>query len=273
MSVCLKVMTGYPGVWSEREYQKDFFPPPRQKADPSQFATWRQAQPAATRALFVSCKGDARWGKVSRIYDKKVYLNKSGRAVSRQQSDGSILVVKKTQKYVICLDPDSRFAGNIYNNDDRSLIYAKLWMSLIYRPLHAVSYTLYNATLVHAAQIIINGIINEKPASEILRKVVCSLADIVRVPVYSVAILIVTIAGALSIPFHSVLAYDFRAAIGRLNRELGWGEKEGLHDYMPCMQPKINIMEWTLNLQVVVRKKQYEDITNPVLIGLDNWRT
>ncbi len=272
MGACLKTMTAYPGIWSIQDYQKDFHPSKKVNADPSEFGAWLQDQPVETQNILVPCKSDKRWGKVVRIFYKEVYYNKDHKKVNVEDPEGSKEVFIKKQKFVISLDPKSPFAGNIYNDDDKILVYTKFVASLVFRPVHTVAYTLYNATLIHAAVIIFKGIAKDKPASETLQKVVCSLVDIVRVPVYEVAIMIVTIVGILTAPFHPELVYDFRAVIGRLNRELGWGKKEGGHDYMPCMQPKINIMQYTLNDQPVYPQRKYENEANPVLVGLDNRR-
>lgn len=265
-------MTAYPGIWSEQEYQKDFHPSIYKKADHSQFATWCQDQPVATQNLFTPFEGDSRWGKVSRTFYKEVYFNNKDKVVPQEDPEGSKRVTTTHQRYTICLDPNSRFSGNFYHNDAKIELYIKFLASAIFRPVHTVFYTLYNATLIHAAVIIFEGIKEEKPANEILQKVVCSLADIVRTPVYEVAILIVTVAGLLLAPFHPELMYDLRAVVGRLNRELGWGKREGLHDFMPCMQPLGNVMEFTLNDQLIQQNKWYEDVTNPVLVALDNRR-
>lgn len=272
MGVCLKTMTAYPGIWSEREYQADFFPPTQFniKADPSDFAAWLPAQSDATKNILVPFKEDSRWGKVCRIKKQVFYFDKDNKSVNQEDPEGHTQVIKMKQDYVICLDPKSPFAGNIHNNDSKLLIYFKLFESLCFRPIHTVGYTLYNLTLVHTAVIIFNGIKDKKPANETLQKVVCSLADIVRTPIYGTAILIVTIAALLSAPFHPTLVYDFRAVIARLNREFGWGEKNGLHDFTCCFQPHVNIMEYTLNEQKFIDGILYEDRTNPVLVGLDN---
>lgn len=270
MGACLKTMTAYPGIWSVHDYQKDFYPSKKKKADVAEFGGWVQDQPEATQNIFVPCKRDHRWGKISRTFYKEIYYDKDGRKVRQEDPEGSKEIITNKQKFVICLDPDSPFAGNIYNDDSKRLVYVKFAASLCFRPFHAVGYTLYSATLAHAAVIIFRGIRDQKPAGETLQKVVCSLADIVRTPVYEVAIMVVTIAGLLTVPLHPELVYDFRAVIARLNRELGWGKKVASHDYMPCMQPKLNIMEFTLNDQSIWQGREYEDITNPVLVGLDN---
>jgi hypothetical protein len=82
--------------------------------------------------------------------------------------------------------------------------------------------------------------------------------------------MIVALAGIVLAPFHPEFVYDIRALIGRLSRELGWGERMGLHDCNPCMQPYINIMEYTLNDQKIVKGRGYVNLANPVLVGLEN---
>jgi hypothetical protein len=254
-------MTAYPGFWTVNQYRETYKLKPNglKKAESSDFGTWVQDQPQNTQRILGPCKSDAHWGKI-KLFQTLV------------TSDGSSeVVINKSKKWVICLDPDSPFAGNIYNKDPKSLIYLKFVLSTFARPIHIIIKTLFHATLIDLVAIVVEGIRMDRSAEEIGRRVFCSLVDIVRTPVYGIAILIVSVVGIIASPFHMALVYDIRAVIARLARELHWGRYvDGPIDLTPCMQPRVNIMEYTLNPQALIVGKTYEDATNPVLVALEN---
>lgn len=221
-------LTACPGLWELGKY-RELHTQIYKKANPSDFFEWRKTHPD----LPISQEG--RWATIQ--YGK--------------------------EKKIICLDPSSPYAGNIYWNDSKEVIYHKLLVSALFRPVHLVIKTLWHAILLDSLMIVIHGIyqncINSKQApsaEEIGKRIVRSLVDIVRTPIYDVALLMVTVAGLLAAPLQPELVYDIRALIGRLSRELNWGVRMPmgigfLHDLTPCMQPDVNIMEFTLNEQSI----------------------
>lgn len=264
MGFCLQTMTAYPGIWTPREYDKHNTSDGLVKAKPSDFAIWLEAQPDGTKKLLVpEGKKAKRWIRMER----KIYLNAEGKRVAADQPHQKV----KKQRKVICVDPKSPNAGNIHNDDSRLLIYNKFCISFIARPFHIVFKTIYHVTLIETACILIKGIKEGQKADKVAKRVFRSLTDIVRTPVYGTAIMIVTLAGIIGAPFYPDFVYDIRAAIARLSRESTWGKRKDFFvELTPCMQPEVNIMEYTLNEQRRHENKHYEDASNPVLVALDN---
>lgn len=248
------IFTACPGVWSAADYQ-GFHKTSYKKADPKNFRMWWSNQEASITSLVTPCKKDSRWGVIRLNVTKK--------------KDGKTTLIQR--KYVICLDLQSDYIGNLYYADSKLAIYGKIFFSILSRPVHLLAKMVYHAAFIGFTRAIIKGIHKNKPIKEICKSAVCNLVDIVRTPIFEVALVVISLAGLLAIPFNPMLAYDFRAAIGQLSHELYWGKKYHLFiDLTPCMRRRVNIMDLELNRQKIKDEYIYSDESNPTLVALEN---
>lgn len=249
-----QLFTACPGVWSDADY-RSLHQSTYKKADAKNFGSWWQNQENSVTSLVTPCKKDPRWGII--------------RHAATVKSEAGPFPSKR--KYVICLDPQSEYAGNIYYADHKLEIYSKIFFSVLARPFHMGLKTLYHASLIGVVRAIFKGICEDRPIKEIGKSIVRNLIDVVRTPIYEVALIVISIAGLLAIPFSPVLAYDFRAQIGQLSNELYWDRRYELFiDLTPCMRRRANIMDFELNHQKIHKKYVYSDESNPILVALEN---
>jgi tRNA A-37 threonylcarbamoyl transferase component Bud32 len=230
MSTWLQVFTAYPGVWSEKSYSR-FRPQQYTKSNPSECKTFWKELPPNKKKAFVPFKCDKRWAKL------KV----------------------NSKEYIACVDPKHFAAGNLYNDDSRSIIYLKLALINLARPFHILIKVISHLTAGWIIAIA-KGVKKGESAKKITERVIRNFADIVRTLVYGIALLIIGIAAVLISPCKPTLLYDFRALIGRLAHELYWGSRKGL-DMHPCMRRELNIVDWAKNRRMIEEKRfQYKDI-------------
>lgn len=237
MSTWLQLFTAYPGVWSENSYSR-FRPQNYPKSKPSEFGNFWNHLSEEKKKAFTPCKGDKRWAR---------FVN---------------------AEKVVCIDPKHFAAGNCYNDDSTSLIYLKFAMSTLARPLYLVVKTIYHIT-VGWIKAIVDGVRHKEPAKKIAERVIRQLADIVRTPIYVVAITVVGIAGLIAAPFKMTLMYDIRAVIGRLSHEMFWGARKRVLDMNTCMRRELNIVDWTKQRQLQFKRvdESYNQLLDPELVA------
>lgn len=255
------VFLAFPGVLTADAYDR-LRPQRFEKARAADFDSWWKARPDSVRRLVSPCKGDPRWGKIQVLFPSK---------------DPNIASL--SFYHVICLDPKSSHAGNIYYDEGKAWIYFKLFISALWRPLHLVAKTIYHLSLVGVARGIAKGVRRHESKEEIAKRAVRSLLDIVRTPVYETALIIIGLVAPLIAPFKSTLLYDFRALTGELSHELYWGKrypwcKKGpcdgfLVDLTPCMRRLINIqdIEKTKNYKKIAASIDSKDRDPALLMG------
>jgi hypothetical protein len=266
MSTWVQTFTAYPGVWPEKAYAR-LHPEKRQKAEPEEYAAWIQRQPKNVKRIFKPCPGNPRYARIERI----VKLN-----LSPEQPP-----VTYKHRCIVCIDPKSEHAGNIYNSDSKLLLYWKFFLSTLARPVHLVVKTLYHLSLIGVAKIIFEGIKKGENPKDLGQKIVRSLADIVRTPLYELVMTIVSAVALLVAPFQPTLLYDFRSFTGKLSNELFWGRAKKADmpvNLTPCMSRVVNIMDFEKNpdrQRILIDENgndriQYRDKTNLTLVALDN---
>lgn len=226
-----------PGVFDAADF-RNMDPKLKKKAGPSDYRTWYNKQSDETKQQIHSLDNGSRWGvEIDRNKYAKLFFGKDGADVDVE--------IKNPLGKVVCLDPSSPFAGNMYTNESKLAIYTKLWLTLIVRPIHIVAHTLYHLLLIKTAIIIFKGMQDNKPAEVICAKVIRSLADVIRTPIYGIALIVVTVAGLVFSLIYWPLVYEIRAVIARLTLELYWGKEIPMEQiYLaPCMQPTGNLAD------------------------------
>lgn len=286
-STWAQTFTAFPGAWSEAKYARFNPPSSLKKSKPQEYAEWVARQPASVTRYLKPLKGNPRFAVLNRPVKILYGFDKEGKKIPLKKPK------KYLQKYVVSIDPKSDYAGNIYNTDKKIVLYFKFFLSFIARPVHLIVKTCYHLLLIGVIVEIAEEIkrkIAEKKALEegktppprpidkaagtLGQRVVRSLVDIFRTPLYDTVMIIVALTALLVAPFSPGLLYDFRAYTGKLTKELFWGAKHDLPiSLTPCMYREANIMDFEKNLQKTNKGKyvEYQDVNNRTLTVLDNW--
>ena len=131
-------------------------------------------------------------------------------------------------------------SGEYFFPDSRKLIKIKFGYHLVLTPIYIVAKTILHVLLPLSLPITIKQtLMKNKELKAFELTTLCfkesfkSLADIVRTPLYGVALLIVDLAALTLIPFDTTLIYDLRSLSGKLEKSLEWGRKK---TFFPCFQ-------------------------------------
>lgn len=266
MNTWCHVLTAFPGIWSERSYDRvdshDLI-----KSKPSEFFEWVKVQPQSIKQLIHPCKKDNRWAIVERVGRIFVEVDPHGRPLDEPY------IQEIRQRFVLCKAPRSSHAGNLYNDDPKWGIYIKFGLSALARPVHLLAKTAYHLFQLGAIRGLIRGVQTREKTSLIMQRVLRSEMNIIRTPIYEIAMEIVALVALVSSPFKATLLYDFRAFTGQLSHELFWGKRLSLPaDLTPCMRRIGNVIDFGRNKQRILEDSpiDYEDPANPLLVALDN---
>lgn len=116
-------------------------------------------------------------------------------------------------------------------------IFAKCLALLFARPVHTFFKTLYHLSLADVAYEIFKGANGEQSKRQTLINSAKSLADIIRTPIYGIAMTITNLAGLILGLICSKTLYDTREILGKLEESLNWGTRRTLTTLAPCFQP------------------------------------
>jgi hypothetical protein len=254
----LQVLTAFPGIWSERDYDQ-FQPQAYAKSKPSEFAGWYGRQPQVLKRLITPLKADARWAVIE--YITQVWEENEIRNLN-------------PKRYILCIDPKSSFAGNLYriSGGNKKLgLYRKFALSAVWRPFHTMAKTLYHAAMIGVAIAIFDSLRKKSSPKILCQRVVRTLVDIVRTPLYETILTIVALTAVISAPFQPTLLYDFRALTAQLTHELHWGKRYSPPmNLTPCMARVANIMDCEKWERRQYKNICYMDPNNPTLVALEN---
>jgi hypothetical protein len=289
MSTWVQTFTAFPGAWSEEKYAR-FNPPSKlKKSLLKEYGDWAARQPKSVMCCLKPSKGNPRFA----VMDRPVKMRFGFAA------DGSKAPLDKPKVYrqrnVVSIDPKCDYAGNIYNTDKKIILYFKFFLSFLARPVHLIIKTAYHLFLIGVFVAIAKELKSkkgekaalkkgelasavpkpiDKAAGTLGQKVVRSLVDIFRTPLYELVMTIVSLTAILTAPFSPGLLYDFRCFTGQLTRELFWGAKYDMPvNLTPCMYRVGNIMDFEKNPQSASQAELvvYKDPSNRTLTALDNW--
>lgn len=166
-------------------------------------------------------------------------------------------------------------SGDIYLDCSKLKIWTKCLVLTIGRPLLGVYKTIYHVFLplsipVEICIAIHRGIQNQESAGTIAKnagiRVLNNFADIIRTPLYTVILTIVTLSAVIIGPFAPHKLYDLRALAGRIENALNRGE-ESFWTMAPCFQPISNI--FTVGKKNYIKEDTEYD-SEDVLHGLNN---
>ncbi|MBA3236899.1 MAG: hypothetical protein H0T62_00930 [Parachlamydiaceae bacterium] len=111
--------------------------------------------------------------------------------------------------------------GEIFLGDERYVIFIKHVALLIFRPIQLTFKTLWHASLIGPLIVELHNFLNDKQTFEQFKENnLNSLCDIIRTPIYGVAMLTVHLAGIILGIFCPETLYYTRDLVGQLEREL-----------------------------------------------------
>lgn len=226
------------------------------------FQTWKEQNPLLFNKYIFATEGkNGRWGRLLCTYEEenRLYTYKDDTNTN------------KKIKHIVCplidLSDDER-GGSVYLDCSKRKIFAKhlclvpgrLWQGILKTAYHLclpISIPIEILTTIKQekernARLIAkeknSGVKSDTPlhdAKEITRRClknsVKSLADIVRTPVYGVAMSIVSLAAVCIAPFSPTKLYDLRTVSGDLENKLLWGATADTWELTPCFKPTTSI--------------------------------
>jgi hypothetical protein len=116
-------------------------------------------------------------------------------------------------------------------------IFAKCLALVAVRPLHAIIKTIYHISLAGVAYQIYNACSGIQTANECLQNSIKSIVDIIRTPLYGLAMTIVTVAALILGAFSPQTLYESRQLLGEIEQAANWGKKHTPWTLAPCFQP------------------------------------
>ena len=125
---------------------------------------------------------------------------------------------KKTYKHIYTAGLNSK--NGVFDDGRKRLVFTKLVLSTIFRPLHGVVKTLYHLSMIPIAKAIFFGLRGELKAKAVFIKSAQSIVDIARTPLYEMALLIIGTIGIISTLCHPTSVYKFREIIGKIETAL-----------------------------------------------------
>lgn len=205
---------------------------------------------------------------------KWVILNCKCKNYTQKNKKGKWLTNGKTEtiryKAIMCIDPKSKYAGNIYNNDSYAELQLKFTaLAIIGRTMHAIAFTAYNIFGGGIAKAIVDGVRNHKTISWVAKKALESIADIFRFPFYNALLGASALVASLGGFCYKPLYHHVRAFTGDTQLKLFRGKRTDL-SASPCMYRMVNITFFEGRKQDKHSDTAYKDRHNRVLVGLNN---
>lgn len=145
-------------------------------------------------------------------------------------SEGRML----THHYAACVDTKE---WGLYLDCRPSLIFAKCLVQCLARPFYGAAKTIYHISMIPIFYEIADVFRGLRSRSECLTNSVRSLADIIRTPLYTAVLTVVSIA-VLILGFADPEAlYLGRTIIGNIEKNADWGQVKTNWTLAPCFQP------------------------------------
>lgn len=189
--------------------------------DKLDFNQWLQLHPSLENRII---KENSKWGRIVTEWKEK-------------KEDGTNI----THLFAISINLKT---GDCYLDCRRRKIWAKQAVLILARPFQGGLKTLYHLSMIPVVHEIFQGLTGKQSAKKTLKNVGKSIADIVRTPVYAIAMMIVGLAAVAIIPLAPNTAYDFRVWHGKLEQRLFWGEKHTDFTVAICFQSIFNVREF-----------------------------
>lgn len=190
-----------------------------------EFKEWKKTKQNLLKDYLI-WNADSRWGMLS----------------CRVQVLDPISVKKKEFDIQFPFDQEN---GNIFEDSDKKVIQMKMGILFSLRPLVTLVKAIYHLVLGGILNAAIQYGHEDIDWEEMKTRMIHSLVDTVRGPIYGIALTFIALAGLLLSPLSSSISYDIRNVYGRVENHLMWGTRSWecyLHTMAPCMQPFQNLM-------------------------------
>lgn len=193
-----------------------------------EFKEWRDTHPLIETDLRFPNGDDSGWGRINAKWHEK--------------HDG----IDLTHICAFTLDLQT---GDIFLDCTKQKIWTKCLLLTLGRPLFGLLKTTYHLILpisipVEIFNAIYGGITNSESAitiaSNVGIRVWHNVLDIVRTPLYTVVLTVITLAAVIVGPFAPRNLFELRALAGRVENALTRGED--FWTLAPCFQPIANLM-------------------------------
>lgn len=107
--------------------------------------------------------------------------------------------------------------------------------------------------------------------SRIIKIIAKNCIDIIRTPLYMIAMTITALLAVISAPFKHSLLYHGRVFYGELLMSLNWGEKTTIWTFAPCMQPLADLKNQNEQKMVYEEKDTlYDNVPRTKMHALNN---
>jgi len=220
----------------------------------SEFQIWRTENPFIENVLFYPDGQEGRWARIDACWHEK----KEG--------------IDLTHHYAFVIDLQN---GDLYLDCRIRKIWMKCFLLTLYRPFFGSLKTIYHLTLPLSIPLEISkgilkglqqGLSKKEIVYKVLRHIKNNFTDIVRTPLYTIALTVATLAAVLIVFFVPSKVYELRALAGRLEFDLNHRENS-FWILAPCFQPLDNIAN--MHLSNYSKKDTVYDL-EPTLHGLNN---
>lgn len=218
------------------------------------FDTWLTNHPEV-KPLIKPIKNSKKWAKIS---CEQITFDQKG------------LTHRKVYKAIICIDPKSKYAGNIYSPDTKEELQIKFTaLAIIGRPVHAICFLAYNILGIAFGVAAYRCAKGEKSISWLAKKTLHSFEDLFRTPYYEAILGGAALVGAVGGVFSRNVQYNCRAFTGRQQSKFFRAKRTDLVG-SPCMYRLVNITFFEQKKQKRYTDTTYQDKNNAVLVGLAN---
>lgn len=180
------------------------------------FNKWLADHPEVQNQIQTPYGKNARWGRLVCKWSKK-------------KGESEI-----THIFAACINLQN---GDIYNDDEKKIIYVKTGLLVFARPL----LNIFAKTLYHAGYEISRTAAGKQNKKTCLKNCITHLADIIRTPLWSLAMTVVHLSALILTPIRPSLIYDFRKIAGKIDKDLLRGDNKSFWLYAPCFQPETNL--------------------------------
>lgn len=118
--------------------------------------------------------------------------------------------------YTATVDPNNQ----VFDDSRKRLIFSKILFSTLARPLHCIA-ALFFQSIMPLGRAVAYGIKGKIDAKALFTQTAQTLLDLIRTPLYEIAMIIVGLAGILSVPlFVPSALYKCRTLIGKIEKAL-----------------------------------------------------
>ena len=136
--------------------------------------------------------------------------------------------------YAACVDGET---GGLFNDCNLSLIFKKCLTQLLVRPFHSIAKTIYHASFIPLFVELPDLYYGKKPIKQLLNTAVLTFTDIIRTPLYGIALIAASAYVLARAIFDPATLYNGRKLIGEIEEEANRGLKHTDWTLTHCFQP------------------------------------